>query len=203
MMTMDLAKTANTFLETAQGILQDVRSHALSGEVNFAKSVKLASMMDGAAATTGSGKPAGGILGAISGDSAKLAAPRQINFYHGEELATTGNETATEAEKKPEVLGAAGAKVFGGDNSSIVGFMGFEKKEPTFLGIPFPILMFFGVVCGCALCITTGCLIARNTDVLKVNVDKKAADAEEDEDDDDDEDDEKSYYWRNQNKEAV
>jgi len=211
--TMDLAKSAKTFLETAKGIMQDVRTHALSGDVKFDKGVKLASIMDGAG-HEGVNKPVGGILGTITGDAAKLA-PRHINFYQGQELADAANSTDAaaaggagadaapaaggDAAAKPKVLGAAGAQVFGGANSSITGFMGFSKKEPSFLGIPFPILMFIGVVCGCALCITTGCLIARNTDVLKVNVDKKAVEEEEEEE----EDDEKDYYWRKQNAEPV
>jgi len=213
--TMDLAKSAKTFLETAKGIMQDVRTHALSGDVKFDKGVKLASVMDGAG-HEGVNKPVGGILGTITGDAAKLA-PRHINFYQGQELADAANSTDAvaaggagadaapaeghdDAAAKPKVLGAAGAEVFGGANSSITGFMGFSKKEPSFLGIPFPILMFLGVVCGCALCITTGCLIARNTDVLKVNVDKKAVEEEEEEEE---EDDEKDYYWRKQNAEPV
>uniref|UniRef100_A0A7S0V688 Transmembrane protein n=1 Tax=Hemiselmis tepida TaxID=464990 RepID=A0A7S0V688_9CRYP len=215
--TSDLAASAHSLMDTASGIMQDARSHALAGDLTLPSGLKLATVQ-----SQGGAEQGGGILGTIADDAAKLAPRQAPRFFQGEELAGSGgNATATpaagggnatdsagpapaaatgEADSaggKKKILGAAGEEVFGGSNSSFVGFLGFSKKEPSFLGIPFPILMFLGVVCACASCITVGCLVARNTSVLKVNVAK--ADKGED-DDEEEEEDEKGYYWREQNK---
>lgn len=62
------------------------------------------------------------------------------------------------------------------------------------MGIPFPVLMLALVVTLCCSCLTVGCLVARKTDILKVNVESttKAAVVEEEEDT-------KGYYWRQNN----
>jgi len=92
-----------------------------------------------------------------------------------------------------QVMGATGGEVFGGNKSAVVGFLGFSKKEPTILGVPLPVCMFLFVITACATCITVGCLIARKTDILKVNINEVGGAAKPV----DDVQDEEGYPWRN------
>jgi hypothetical protein len=106
---------------------------------------------------------------------AEDAAPAEEPAAEGDAEAAPAADDDDEEESTPsedshsQSFGASGDDVFGkGSNSSVVGFLGFSKEEPGVLGIPFPVIMFLCVICGASLCITTGCLIARNTDILKV-----------------------------------
>ena len=87
-----------------------------------------------------------------------------------------GGDDAEDGEKKKKILGASGEDVFGKKNGAVAGFLGFQEKgEPNILGVPLPVCMFvFVVLCTCT-CLTVGCIIARKTDILKVNKEEAGA----------------------------
>lgn len=186
--TADLAASARTFLDTAAGILQDAKSHALAGDVTLqgirlpGREMELSLMPSSATKKNAATKAMGKLLGTMvsTGDSNKL-----------EQLPGNSSE--------PKVMGATGGEVFGGNKSAIVGFLGFSKAEPTILGVPLPVCMFLFVICACATCITVGCLIARKTDILKVNKNEVGGAAKPV----DDVEDDKGYYWRKQDDDPL
>ena len=87
-----------------------------------------------------------------------------------------GGDDAEDGEKKKKILGASGEDVFGKKDGAVAGFLGFQEKgEPNILGVPLPVCMFvFVVLCTCT-CLTVGCIIARKTDILKVNKEEAGA----------------------------
>ena len=132
---------------------------------------------------------------------AEEAAPAEAPAAEGADAAATTDESggATAEPEHSAAFGATGKDVFGGKNSTVVGFLGFSKTEPGIFGIPFPVIMFLGVLSGASLCVTTGCLIARNTDILKVNKEEAGAASKPV----DEEEDTKGYSWRTEHKEEV
>mmetsp|Transcript_20399 Transcript_20399/g.31862 ORF Transcript_20399/g.31862 Transcript_20399/m.31862 type:complete len:131 (-) Transcript_20399:203-595(-) len=126
---------------------------------------------------------------AEDGNSTEAEGAKESGDSESKESETDAGE---EEGHKKKVLGATGKDVFGGKNSSVVGFLGFSKKEPTLLGIPMPIVMFLFVLTVTISCLTIGCCIARKTDILKVNKEEVGGPARPV----DEEEDTKGYDWR-------
>ncbi|EKX38181.1 hypothetical protein GUITHDRAFT_154784 [Guillardia theta CCMP2712] len=176
---LKLAASANSLSSTAAGILQDARMHA---------SLSTGYRPTGARETELSTAPSK----AHSRAHAHALKEVMKTMHSAQILASNGSNTSQE---KSKVLGASGDKVFGGANSTVAGFLGFKKdSDPNFLGIPFPIVMFIFVFCGAIAAISVGCLIARKTDLLKVNKEEAGGPARPV----DEEPDTKGYNWRNQ-----
>jgi len=184
----ELAASAKTFLDTAAGILQDARSHALAGDVQLqgirvpGREMELSLMPSSATKKNVATKAMGKLLGTM------------VSTDRSSKLEQLAHNSST-----PEVMGATGGEVFGGNKSAVVGFLGFSKKEPTILGVPLPVCMFLFVITACATCITVGCLIARKTDILKVNKNEVGGAAKPV----DDVEDDKGYYWRQQDDDPL
>lgn len=183
----NLAASAHSFIDTANGIIQDAKLHV--SDFPLSSSSSLASSGREMQLTFAPAHPA-------------TLAPLLRTMEGGSKLAetdanATDSKPAAEAaeggeKKEPKVLGATGKDVFGAKNGTVVGFLGFSNKEPAVLGIPLPICMFLFVLCMCISCITVGCLIARKTDILKVNKSEVGGAAKPV----DEEEDSKGYDWR-------
>ena len=180
--SMALAAKADSLSTTASGIMHEAaHSKAIltakgSARVAEAKAKVAAakSILKGAAASVG--KQA---LEEAPAEEAPADAPAEAPAEGAPAASTAdaaGGDDAEDGEKKKKILGASGEDVFGKKNGAVAGFLGFQEKgEPNILGVPLPVCMFvFVVLCTCT-CLTVGCIIARKTDILKVNKEEAGA----------------------------
>jgi len=177
--SLKLAAKATSFSDTASGIMQEAKNSKLAlvpGKVHMAAAkAKVA-----AANVILKGVPAASAkVGKQALDEEAPAEEAPAEEAPAEEApaeeapaadAPASDADATDDKPKKKVLGASGEEVFGKKDGAVAGFLGFQGKgEPNLLGIPLPIVMFLFVLTATLTCLTVGCWIARNTDILKVN----------------------------------
>lgn len=208
--SMALAAKANSLASTASGIMEEA-AHSKVGVPQGQSHMSAAKASVAAAKSILKGVPK--ISAKVSKQALDEApaeappveeapaeeAPAEEAPAEGEAAAAEGgdspaDDTSGSGEKK-KVLGASGEEVFGKQDGAVAGFLGFESKgEPNVLGIPLPVVMILFVTCVTITCLTVGCLIARKTDILKVNKEEVGGAAKPV---DEHIEDDRGYDWRN------